>query len=218
MRKQEQRTNSVKGLLFVVSAPSGAGKTSLCKEVLKRINQRYSRPLKWSCSYTTRAPRPGEKNGKDYFFVSEREFVRMIQAGEFAEWAFVHNHRYGTSKKYLEQAQKKGIDLLLEIDCQGARALRRKKLAACFIFILPPSLAELRKRLLRRGTESAEVVSSRLERAREEVEEYEHYDYIIINERFAIAAKELEAIILAERARLRVRQDQIQAIVKQFRR
>lgn len=206
------------GLLFIVSAPSGAGKTTLCKEVLRRINQGKSKPLKWSCSYTTRPPREGEKNGEDYFFVSEEEFDQMIARGEFAEWAYVHGHRYGTSLRYLKEAEEQGIDLLLEIDCQGARQLREKYGSGCFIFILPPSLEELRKRLEKRATESKEMIERRLTRAKEELEEYPLYDYIIINDDFAQASKELEGIIWAERAKKENRVQEIQNILDQFRR
>ena len=212
------RQMSGKGLLFIVSAPSGAGKTTLCKEVLKRINSNFQRELKWSCSYTTRPPRPGEKNGIDYFFISDAEFDRMIQGGEFAEWANVHSHRYGTSKKYLKDAMEKGIDLLLEIDCQGARTLKEKKMGDCFIFILPPGLDELKKRLLMRGTESGDVIEKRLKRALKEVEEYSLYDYIIINDKFESAVKELESIIIAERDKISVKRDEIALILEQFRR
>ncbi len=205
------------GLLFIVSAPSGAGKTTLCKEVLKRINRSQSKPLKWSCSYTTRAPREGEKHGEDYFFVSDQEFDQMISRGEFAEWAFVHGHRYGTSLKYLKQAEEQGTDLLLEIDCQGARQLREKYGRGCFIFILPPSLEELRKRLEKRGTESKEMIERRIARAKEELEEYPLYDYIIINDDFAQASRELEAIILAERAKKGNRTQEIKDILEKFR-
>ncbi len=207
-----------KGLRFIVSAPSGAGKTSLCKAVLKNINGSFSRPLKWSCSYTTRSPRQGERDGDDYFFVNDREFDRMVQAGEFAEWALVHDRRYGTSQRYLREAEEKGIDLLLEIDCQGARALREKKLAGSYIFILPPSREELERRLRRRGTESEEVIQRRLSRALEEVEEYRFYDYLIINDQFESAVKELEGIILAERDRLSIREAKVKPILDQFRR
>ena len=148
----------------MVSAPSGAGKTSLCKEVLKRINQDFPRPLKWSISYTTRPPRKAEKDGVDYFFVSEAEFERMIKNGEFAEWAVVFGHLYGTSLRYLQEAESKGIDLLLKIDCQGARQLH-DKYKGKFIFILPPSFEELKRRLVGRGTETDEVIQGRLNRA-----------------------------------------------------
>jgi len=209
---------SGKGLLFIVSAPSGAGKTSLCKAVLERINHNSARELKWSCSYTTRKPREGEKNGLDYFFVSDEEFERMVNNGEFAEWAMVHGHRYGTSKRYLAEAEERGIDLLLEIDCQGARQLRQKYKQGYFIFILPPGLSELEQRLRKRRTESEEIIKRRLERAKEEVEEYQFYDYIIINDDFETAVRELESIIISERARRAVKEKEIEAIIKQFRR
>jgi len=208
---------SRRGILFVVSAPSGAGKTSLCRKVLQKINHHFQRPLKWSCSYTTRKPRKGEKHGRDYSFVSEKQFQKMIRAGEFAEWAVVHDHLYGTSLGYLKEAEQKGIDLLLEIDCQGARQLRQKY-KGVFIFILPPSLKELKRRLLKRGTESKEIIERRLKRAAEEVEEYPFYDYIIINRDLELAARELEAIILAERSRLILREKEIKPIVAQLRR
>jgi len=207
-----------KGLLFIVSAPSGAGKTSLCRAVLSRVNNHPERTLKWSCSYTTRQPRAGEKDGMDYFFVKEEEFERMVREGEFAEWAVVHGHRYGTSKRYLAEAEEKGIDLLLEIDCQGARQLRQKYKQGCFIFILPPGLAELEQRLRKRSTEPEEVIKRRLERAKEEVEEYQFYDYIIINDDFEKAARELESIIMSQRARSSVKEKEVKEIIKQFRR
>ncbi len=204
------------GLLFIVSAPSGAGKTSLCKEVLARINQKAKRPLKWSCSYTTRPPREGERHGVDYFFVSDEEFEEMVKKGEFAEWAWVHGHRYGTSIKYLKQAEEQGIDLLLEIDCQGARQLREKYKKGCYIFILPPSLKELRRRLKGRGTEPQEVIEKRIQRAKQEVEEYELYDYIIINDDFKQASDQLEAVIEAERVKKNNQLEDIKPILEQF--
>jgi guanylate kinase len=206
------------GLLFVVSAPSGAGKTTLCRFVLDKINRDFKRPLKWSCSYTTRLLRRGEKNGRDYFFVREQKFKAMVRAGEFAEWAVVHGHLYGTSLKYLKQAENKGIDLLLEIDCQGARTLRKKKYRGVFIFVLPPSFRELKTRLTKRGTETQEIIERRLQRAAAEVEEYPIYDYIIVNRKFEFAARELEGIILAERSRKKIREKEIKPIVGQFRR
>jgi guanylate kinase len=208
---------SERGILFVVSAPSGAGKTSLCREVLLRINRDFKRPLKWSCSYTTRPARQGERNGEDYFFVTEQEFEQMIQAGEFAEWAVVHGHHYGTSLRYLKEAGEQGIDLLLEIDCQGARQLR-DKYKGVFIFVLPPSFEELQRRLKSRGTETEDVIVRRINRAAEEVEEYQRYDYIIVNDVFELASRELEGIILSERSRLIIKDREIKPIVDQFRR
>lgn len=205
-----------KGLLFIVSAPSGAGKTSLCKEVLRRFEARGSRPLRWSCSYTTRPPREGEVHGKDYFFVSDAEFDRMIREGEFAEWAQVHGRRYGTSLRYLEQAEAEGIDLLLEIDCQGARQLREKYPRGRFIFVLPPSWRALKQRLLGRRTESAAEVEQRLETARREVQEWGMYDYLVINDDFASAVEELWAVITAEGCRREPRREVVEKVLQTF--
>jgi guanylate kinase len=187
------------GLLFVVAAPSGAGKTSLCKALMARMRERGERPLHWSVSYTTRARRPGERHGRDYFFVDDATFDRMIERDEFAEWAHVHRRRYGTSKKYLEKSAADGRDLLVEIDTQGARQLRKKYGNACFIFILPPSWPALSRRLKGRGTESAEEVRRRLRRAHQEILEWKRFNYIIINDDFDRAVDRLAAVVCAER-------------------
>ena len=205
-----------KGILFIVSAPSGAGKTSLCKEVLRRVRADGARPLRWSCSYTTRSPREGEVHGKDYFFVSDAEFDRMVRAGEFAEWARVHGRKYGTSQRYLEEAEAEGIDLLLEIDCQGARQLREKYPRGRFIFVLPPSWQVLKERLSGRGTESAEEVAKRLQTARTEVQEWGMYDYLVVNDDFARAAEELRAVITAEGCRREARREAVERILETF--
>jgi guanylate kinase len=205
-----------RGILFIVSAPSGAGKTTLCNEVLRRIQAEGSRELRWSCSYTTRAPRTGEVHGRDYFFVSDEEFDRMVRAGEFAEWARVHGHKYGTSLRYLEQAEEEGIDLLLEIDWQGARQLREKYTRGRFIFVLPPSGQALQERLVRRGTDSAAEVAARLETARTEVEEWGLYEYLVLNDDFDRAADELWAVITAERCRRERKRETVEKILKTF--
>lgn len=192
------------GLLFVVAAPSGAGKTSLCKALLTRLNQEGERELYWSCSYTTRAPREGEVHGRDYFFVDDPTFERMVQRGEFAEWAEVHDRRYGTSRSYLEQAAAEGRDLLVEIDIQGAGNLRRQYQKAGFIFILPPSWEVLEQRLNGRGTESAEEVGRRLATAKKEMLEWTWFDYIIVNDRFDAAVDRLRAVVMAARAKREV--------------
>jgi guanylate kinase len=185
-----------KGLLFVVSAPSGTGKTTLCREMLKSFPG-----LHFSVSYTTRPPRPGDKNGRDYHFVSPEEFQRMVARGDFAEWAEVFGHRYGTSRVILGRNREEGRDTLLDIDVQGARQLQERDCPGIFVFILPPSLAELRRRLAGRKTEAPEVLEKRLEKARDEISEARRYDYWIINDNLKKAKERLGAIILAEQCR-----------------
>jgi len=184
------------GILYIISAPSGAGKTSLCKEVINNHPD-----LRHSVSYTTRLARPGEEHGRDYFFVSKSEFEEMVVAGEFAEWAEVHGNLYGTALKTLDGFRTSGIDVILDIDCQGARQLKERYAGGVFIFILPPSFNELRRRLDFRNSDSAEVIARRLECASLEMKEARWYDYIIVNDVFRKAVTELEAIIVAERCR-----------------
>jgi len=184
------------GTLFVVSAPSGAGKTSLCKGLLD-----FSPGLSLSVSYTTRPARIGEVNGVDYFFVTFEKFQEMVSGSAFAEWAIVHGNYYGTAKETLDSACERGEDLLLDIDCQGAAQLKENYGEGVFIFILPPSLEELKKRLLGRKTDSNDVISKRIENARREIAEASWYDYIIVNDDFSIALEELKAIKLAEDCR-----------------
>ena len=191
---------SERGILFVVSAPSGAGKTSLCREVLKKINSDFKRPLKWSCSYTTRKPRADELHGRDYFFVDDQTFDAMIAANDFVEWAHVHGRRYGTSRAYLDQARSQGVDLLLEIDIQGARSLKDQDLDARFVFVLPPQWQVLESRLRGRGTESEDEVRRRLETAKKEMLEWDWFHYIIVNDSFDRAVDRLRAIVLACRS------------------
>jgi guanylate kinase len=185
------------GLLFVVAAPSGAGKTTLCKELMTRLADEGEPDLRWSCSYTTRKPRNGEVEGMDYFFVSDREFDRMIAAGEFAEWANVHGRRYGTGNAYLEQSRQEGVDLLLEIDIQGASQLKDRHGEGHYIFVLPPSWQELENRLRGRNTEDEDEVKRRLDRAREEILEWTWFDYIIVNDDFKRAVDRMNSIVVA---------------------
>jgi guanylate kinase len=185
-----------KGLLFVVSAPSGAGKTTLCRAMV-RIFPR----LHYSISYTTRPPRPGEENGRDYHFISAENFQGMSDAGELAEWAEVYGHRYGTSKTTLQRIQDEGRDVILDIDGQGARQLRDQDPQAICIFILPPSWEELKRRLSLRKTEPEAALEERLRKARAEMAQGRWYDYIIINNKLEKAQEELKAIILAEHCR-----------------
>jgi guanylate kinase len=184
------------GILFVVSAPSGAGKTTLCKEIVD-----FFPGLRQSVSFTTRPARSGEVPGIDYHFVDESRFQAMIAAGEFAEWASVHGNFYGTALKTLQDASHAGEDLLLDIDCQGARQLKESVVQAVFIFILPPDMAELERRLRGRNTDSEEVIKRRLENAREEIEQSSWYDYRVINDNIEAALARLKDIIRQEMAR-----------------
>ncbi len=186
------------GTLFIVSAPSGAGKTSLCRGVLERMEN-----LKFSISYTTRPPRHGEADGQDYFFVDEDYFEEEVRKDKFIEWAKVHGHYYGTSKKLLSDWTRKGIDVILDIDAQGAMRLQSSSQDRVFIYILPPSFDILRERLNSRGADSPEEIARRLKKAGEEIRFYNHYQYLLVNEVYETALDCLEAIILAERMRIR---------------
>ena len=182
------------GKLFVITAPSGAGKTSLIEALM-----RDDPSLKLSISYTTRAPRPGEKNAVDYHFVDDRTFIAMRERGEFLESAEVHGYRYGTSKKVITEALARGEDLILEIDWQGAQQVRRIYPECVGIFILPPSVEELERRMRSRGQDAEAVIRRRLENAREELAHAGEFNYAIINKDFQTAQGELKQIIRKER-------------------
>ena len=182
------------GNLFVVAAPSGAGKSSLVKALMELDSH-----VQPSVSHTTRAPRGQEKHGREYFFVSETEFDAMVQADAFVEWAHVHNHRYGTSKKAIEERMSQGADVILEIDFQGALQIKKVFANAVTIFILPPSWDELRSRLERRGEDSSEVIEVRLHNAALEMAQVQQFDFVIINELFDRAVFDLKSIVHAQR-------------------
>ncbi|SIQ83190.1 guanylate kinase [Pseudacidovorax sp. RU35E] len=184
------------GNLFVVAAPSGAGKSSLVK-ALRELDTGVNP----SVSHTTRAPRGQEKHGREYFFVSPAEFDAMVQAEAFLEWANVHGHRYGTSKRAVEERIASGADVILEIDFQGALQVRKVFANAVLIFILPPSWEELRSRLERRGEDAPDVIELRLQNAAEEMTQTREFDYVIINELFERALFDLKAIVHAQRLR-----------------
>ena len=185
---------SREGKLFVVSAPSGAGKSTLCQRLIK------STPgLKLSVSYTTRERRKGERNNVHYTFVNESMFKRMIKKGDFAEWAVVHGNLYGTSLSRLRELNKKGYDIILDIDIHGAMQIKKSYENAEYIFILPPSMSVLKKRLLGRNTDSGETIAKRLKNAREEIRHYKDYDYVIKNDILDKAYREFESIILSSR-------------------
>ena len=183
-----------RGVLFVVSAPSGAGKTTLCKELAARVPN-----LKHSISYTTRPPRPGEVHGREYFFVDARYFQSLVERDEFAEWAQVYGQRYGTPRTPLIEMMDQGVDVLLEIDVQGARQIKKTFEDAVYLYILPPSINALRVRLQQRGGDSTEEIQRRLQKVREEMWSYREYDYIVKNDEMTQAIRQLEAIVLAER-------------------
>ncbi len=190
-----------KGSIFVISAPSGAGKTTLGNKIIER-----EKNLKASVSYTTRQPRKGEVNDLDYTFVSDKVFRKMADRGEFAEWAEVHGKLYGTSKKRLEGLMRSGFDVILDIDTQGARQIRASFPDGVFIFILPPSMTVLRERLEKRKSNSREDIDRRLKRAVDEIKEAMHeitgdkvYNYVIVNDVLSDSLEKLDAIITAER-------------------
>lgn len=182
------------GLLIVISAPSGAGKTTLCNGLVSRFPS-----LRESISFTTRQPRQGEQDGVDYHFVSVDRFKQMVSENGFAEWAEVHGNYYGTAIAALDQARLDGIDILLDIDCQGARILKDRGVNGLFVFVLPPSMAELRRRLESRSSDAKEVIERRIVRAVEEIREACWYDYIVVNDRLDEAQEALAAIVIAAR-------------------
>ena len=196
MKLDEADSEKKKGALFVVSAPSGTGKTTLCRKMVQIFPGMH-----YSISYTTRPLRPGEENGRDYHFIAAGDFQRMIDAGEFAEWAEIYGHRYGTSKTILDRTRDEGRDIIVDIDGQGARQLRQQDPRAVFIFILPPSWEELKRRLSLRKTEDSPALEERLKKSRLEVADGRWYDYLIINRKLEKAQRELEAIIRAEHCR-----------------
>jgi len=185
-----------RGSIIVISAPSGAGKSTLTRRLVAA-----DRNVRFSISYTTRSPRAGEKNGRDYFFVNSEEFKRMIAAGEFVEWADVFGNLYGTSWKKLQAAQEQGKDVLLDIDVQGHRQVRERLPEAVSVFVLPPSFRELERRLRHRHSDSPKVIAERLVAARAEVAHWPEYDYLVVNGRLPRALRALMAVVRASRHR-----------------
>ncbi|MCZ8252370.1 MAG: guanylate kinase [Hylemonella sp.] len=184
------------GNLFVIAAPSGAGKSSLVKALLAQDAR-----LQLSVSHTTRAPRGQEQNGREYYFVSPAAFDAMVQADAFVEWAHVHNHRYGTSRQAIADQILAGADIVLEIDYQGAMQIKRLFPAAAIIFILPPSWEELRARLVKRGEDAEDVIALRLKNAAEEMAQAPNFDFVIINDLFERALADLQLVVNAQRLR-----------------
>lgn len=191
--------NKGHGTIFIISAPSGTGKTTILKKVFAAMEN-----VVFSVSHTTRPPRPAELDGVDYFFTDRDSFTAMRQQGLFLEWAEVHGNFYGTSLRAVQEVLEKGLDVILDIDVQGALKVK-KKLAdnGVYIFILPPSFEELALRLAGRSTESAAVMATRLANAKEEMKSIDHYDYVIVNDKVEQATEVLRSIIIAERSRKR---------------
>ncbi len=184
------------GILFVISGPSGVGKGTLRKQLVQEMED-----LHYSVSMTTRLPRPGEVDGRDYFFVSEKEFLNRTAAEEFVEWAEVYGNYYGTPWSEIKKSLEKGKNIILEIDTQGAMQVKKQYPAGVYIFILPPCEEELETRILRRGTESPESVRKRLSNIDNELEAIDAYDYAIINDSLGDAVEKLKAIYTAEKCR-----------------
>lgn len=204
---------AARGTLFVVSSPSGGGKGTIIKHVLDVVEN-----LSYSVSYTTRAPRLNEVDGREYFFISRQTFDEMAAAGEFLEWACVHGNYYGTSKQQIIDETASGADIIVEVDVQGAASVRRLLMDSVSIFILPPSYEVLRQRLIARGTDSPEQLAVRLRTAPEELKQYSSFDYVIINDEIDRAAGQLASIIYAERARCMRQDSLVREVISQFQR
>ena len=193
--KDEVKEKGV-GLIFIISAPSGTGKTTLVKEVMQRLPG-----LRFSVSCTTRLPRPNEKEGEDYHFVSHSTFQKMVEENEFLEWAEVLGNRYGTPRPDLRELESEEMDLVLDIDTQGAKKVMKEMVQPVSIYFLPPSLKVLRERLINRGVDSLEMIKFRLSNARRDMEEAHGYHYVLINDKIEDAVEKLRCIIVAERCR-----------------
>ncbi len=198
-------------MLFVISGPSGCGKSTLVKHVLSTLPK-----VAFSVSHTTRGRREGEEEGTHYYFVDREKFDSMIAEGRLAEWAVVHGNYYGTSKRELEHRASGDTDVILDIDVQGARQIKEKYKKGLFIFVLPPSFAQLKERLVKRGQDAPDIISKRLGMARKEIRSYPQFDYLIVNKTLDTAKQELEAIILSERCRLLRKQKEVIPILRSF--
>lgn len=207
--------NSAPGALWIVSAPSGGGKTSLSRALVQRLRDRGI-PAAISVSYTTRAPRAGEEHGSHYHFVDEARFLAMVAAGEFLEHAEVFGRRYGTGLAETERLLAAGTELLLDIDWQGARQIRARRPDALGVFILPPSAAELERRLHGRGQDDPAIIAGRMAAARAEMQHYDEYNYLIVNDTFEHALEEMEALLLAQRLRRPAQQARHAGLIREL--
>lgn len=202
---------SNRGNVLILSAPSGSGKTSLAHRVLPRFED-----LRFSVSHTTRSRRQGEQNGKEYFFITADEFEAMVRQDEFLEWAKVYGNYYGTSRQFVETLIEQGIDVLLDIDIQGARKVKELIPEAVMIFVMPPSFEVLESRLRGRGLDDEDVIEHRLQIARDEIKYYRMYDFVIINRDLERSVAELQSVITATRCRIERRRMRAEEIVKTF--
>ena len=209
--KLATETNEGRGILFVVSSPSGGGKGTLIQRVLKQVPN-----LSYSVSYTTRAPRNGEIDGREYFFVTTEQFEKMVAGNEFLEWAVVHSKLYGTARQQVVREISEGHDIILEVDVQGAASVRALLADAVSIFILPPSFEVLKQRLQARGTDSPEELDLRLRNAPMELKDYSAFQYVILNDDLDRAANQMTAIVHAERARLSRQESKVRRVVEAF--
>jgi guanylate kinase len=196
--RDNQASEMTGGILYVISAPSGAGKTTLLKRIMGEFPE-----IRFSVSYTTRPPRPGEKEGVDYHFVSQDGFQKMLSKGAFAEWTEVHGNCYGTSKAFLEECLTQDLDVILDIDTRGAEQIHKGFPSRVTIFIMPPGMSDLRDRLTQRGSETQEMIDLRLRNASKEIEKIDKYDYVVVNERLDDAVEKIKSIIIAERCKRR---------------
>ena len=199
------------GSLIILSGPSGVGKSALSGYALRSLPD-----MKFSVSYTTRAPRGGERDGVEYFFTDRRNFESLIETGEFLEWAEVHGNYYGTSRNFIDGYIKQGNNVILDIDVQGARSVKQARPEAVAVFVMPPSFEILRERLLRRRLDDANAIEKRLKIAHEEIRHFTVYDYLIVNDDLENAERELAAIIISARCRMNVRGSAAASILKNF--
>ncbi len=200
---------SNKGIAFVLSAPSGTGKTTLARALLKLMPE-----MAYSISATTRSKRLGEEEGRDYFFLDEKEFVEKDQNGDFLESAQVYGNWYGTPKSHVDEHLNNGTDILLDVDVQGAASFKKNKLKAVYIFLVPPSLEELEDRLQKRKTEDSRTLERRLSKAEDEIKEYKIYDYVVINDQLEEALQKIKSIVLAEKCRMNLKESFLKKLLK----
>jgi guanylate kinase len=197
------------GLFIVVSAPSGAGKSSLCKGLMQAYPE-----IKFSVSYTSRSPRPNEVNGKDYYFISRKEFQKRINQGRFIEWVENYGHLYGSSSEFMEEFVLNDKDLLLDIEPRGAKKIKQEFKGGIYVFVLPPSRSDLLKRLEKRGCETKDVIQRRFEQAESELKEISWYDYVIFNKDLKKAINQLISIYVAEKCKRSRRRNEIREFKK----